>query len=112
MPDSIPIRVARGVKYLDDHKPEWRRLISAEDLDMASCRRCVLGQLFESFNSIKAGLFLCSAHDSYDHFCRMAESHGLEADKSDTDGMMENYDELTAEWRKHLANPEYILEVP
>ena len=110
--DSIPTRVARGVRYLDDHKPEWRRQVSEGLLDMGNCTQCVLGQLFGNFNSIKAKDLLCDTNDSYNHFCDVAKSIGMESTEFFDNGDGSEWHLLTIEWRKHLTNPEYIQEFP
>lgn len=42
---SIADRVAAGAAYLDEHIPDWVRLITVERLDISSGCRCILGQL-------------------------------------------------------------------
>lgn len=41
--------VALGAKRLDEIRPGWRNEIDTEELELASCSRCVLGQLFGGF---------------------------------------------------------------
>lgn len=47
-------RVERGMAWLDAHVPGWLDRIDMETLDIGDCDRCVLGQLFGSFD---AGIF-------------------------------------------------------
>ena len=46
--DYLP-RVKRGIEYLDKHNPHWWRQIEVTELQMSSCRHCVLGQLYGDF---------------------------------------------------------------
>lgn len=62
-------RVQRGARLLDEKVPEWFNKIDIETLNIASCLKCVLGQLFgyfsdESLNRL--GLTLYS-HDDIEH---------------------------------------------
>lgn len=45
-PDTPASLVAEGVKLLDERVPGWWRVINLEELHMADCTVCVLGQLF------------------------------------------------------------------
>lgn len=42
-------RVANGVSVLDRVDERWREQIRPRALDIASCRRCVLGQRFDCY---------------------------------------------------------------
>lgn len=46
--------VNRGIALLDEKAPGWRGKIKPENLDLADCRYCVLGQVFKHYSS---GLF-------------------------------------------------------
>lgn len=43
---TVAERVAAGATVLDEHAPDWVDRISLADLNIGSCRRCVLGQVF------------------------------------------------------------------
>ncbi len=43
-------RVARGARLLDRKRLNWCRMIDRPTLDLGNCYRCVLGQLFSSFD--------------------------------------------------------------
>jgi hypothetical protein len=43
---AVAESVARGAALLDDQLPGWAERIDPEQLQIASCYRCVLGQLF------------------------------------------------------------------
>ena len=49
MNDALQSRVSRGAQLLDSLKPGWREMV--QDLQMASNKRCVLGQLFGGFTA-------------------------------------------------------------
>lgn len=42
-------RVLNGAKWLDENRPGWFNEIDIQKLDLHSCGRCVLGQLFGNF---------------------------------------------------------------
>ena len=41
--------VAQGAKLLDDRVPNWREEIDIDKLNMGSCLRCVLGQIYGEY---------------------------------------------------------------
>jgi hypothetical protein len=43
---TIAERVANGAELLDEKKPGWDQRIDLDTLQMHSCYRCILGQLF------------------------------------------------------------------
>ena len=47
---SIKARVAAGAALLDNSRPGWAAEIDIEKLVMASCKRCVLGQLYGDYS--------------------------------------------------------------
>jgi hypothetical protein len=46
---DIPACVARGALLLDRVRPGWWREINDDELNMAWCRECVLGQIFGDY---------------------------------------------------------------
>lgn len=64
-------RAARGAALLDRERPGWAAKVVPARLDLADCRRCVLGQLFQSFGPGLAALGLQSR----------AADHGFAADR-------------------------------
>jgi hypothetical protein len=81
-------RVAAGVAWLDENVPGWAERIDLEQLNLASCQRCVLGQLFGDFNDAPqpASGLVTSAHLGFDRH------HG--------EPNFTAYSALTAEWRR------------
>ena len=51
-------RVLAGARLLDEQCPKWEKDIDLERLEMDSCRRCILGQLFGDYNNGKLALGL------------------------------------------------------
>jgi hypothetical protein len=49
--DSIESRVALGAALLDERRPGWFREVDRDSLEMGSCRRCVLGQLYGLYSA-------------------------------------------------------------
>jgi hypothetical protein len=48
--DAMQERVQRGIELLNAKVPGWVERINIDELNMAICARCVLGQLFEHFD--------------------------------------------------------------
>lgn len=57
-PEGIRERVAMGANMLDQYMPGWHERINANDLEIRNCAKCVLGQLFQNFQSHESGDFL------------------------------------------------------
>ena len=43
---TIPKRVQNGIKLLNQHRPNWRSLVSLDRLEMSKTDDCILGQVF------------------------------------------------------------------
>jgi hypothetical protein len=92
MTATIAGRVARGAALLDEMKPGWDARVDLAELDLSSCRQCVVGQLFgEEFGRwpYETGLRALGipffGEDEY----------GFEKEATG-----EEYAALTAEWRR------------
>lgn len=48
---TVEDRVASGVYMLDIFSPGWRQKIDLANLDITSCRDCVLGQIYGSYET-------------------------------------------------------------
>ena len=98
---QAPKRAVAGALFLDEHLPEWPRLLTRQ-LSMASTRNCVLAQLFERFRQGAATLKLDDAATLYLGFraCSSELGNNIRAFKP-------YYDVLTQAWeserRKRLA---------
>lgn len=44
------VTVTRGIAYLDEHLPGWQDEIDWEALDMNTCEKCIVGQLFGDYD--------------------------------------------------------------
>lgn len=51
--EDIKLRVKKGANILDEfyESPDWVKRMNLQQLDMAHCGRCVLGQLFGGFGN-------------------------------------------------------------
>lgn len=99
-------RVANGVEWLDQTKPEWRSLIDLDHLRMHSIQSCVLGQVFRD-EAYKA-----SRGSGYSHIYESLPlpkgigryqwmiDHGFEY------GPLSSYEELTEAWREAIEEGE------
>lgn len=47
-PDEVEARVERGTESLDNTMPGWWEKVDLSTLDISSCSRCVLGQVFKT----------------------------------------------------------------
>lgn len=47
--NALNERVERGAALLDEHRPAWWRSVVFRDLEMWSCSKCVLGQVYGRF---------------------------------------------------------------
>jgi hypothetical protein len=83
---SIAERVAAGVAWLDAEVPDWWRDIRLDRLEMASCTRCVLGQVFGEYGDAPLG-------DLFEQPLRLGFNVSLAND-------FREFGELTAEWRR------------
>ena len=80
------VTVTRGIALLDEHLPGWQDEIDWDDLEMDTCEKCILGQIFGDYQK---GLRLL----------------GLEGDRGtrygfNTEG---SWDKLTNLWRRMVA---------
>ena len=46
---EIKLRVRAGMALLDEERPGWRDAINLDELDLQSCYKCILGQVFNEF---------------------------------------------------------------
>jgi hypothetical protein len=93
MTENYAAKVAAGIKLLDSRKPGWRSKIVMDELDLASCDVCVLGQVFGSYDTGKYDLGL----DSY-----ATKEYGFNTDYSMT--------ELTQAWKDALGKNNILVE--
>jgi len=83
--------VHRGAEVLDIVSPGWEREVELASLDMRSCFRCVLGQIFGSYDGGMSVLAQKSGK-SVDPL-----QFGFTAMDDD------DYNDLTREWRQAIA---------
>lgn len=92
-------KVAAGIKFLDSKvssgkvPANWRDKIKLEDLDLASCGVCVLGQLFGDYSDGKYALDI----DNYD-----TKDYGFNTDY--------DFQQLTAAWKDALGKNNVLVE--
>lgn len=104
--EPIETRVNRGAALLDEKVPGWWERIDLEQLQLSSCIRCVLGQLF--------GIYGQGIRELGDSIRLVADAirHGLFVfDAAD-------YEPLTAAWkqliqqRRQKVSPAKVWEKP
>lgn len=59
--EELDARVHRGVEFLDEMRPAWRKQIDPETLDLSSGHSCILSQLFGGFREGRETLGLSLA---------------------------------------------------
>lgn len=92
-PDAtVAERVAAGAAWLDGNQPGWVDRIDLERLDIGSCMRCVLGQLYGEYS-----LAPLEVRYDYDTDVWLALSFGFDA--VNRPGQPSVAD-VTAEWRR------------
>jgi hypothetical protein len=84
-----------GAEFLDREQPGWASHINLEELDLSSCTRCVLGQLFGDFTDA-----------TYEMDLDSPESYGFdlgdEWNAMDEAGNAVKYDLLGDAWRMEI----------
>lgn len=92
-------RVSRGIALLNEKRPQWKESINMEKLDLQSCYRCIIGQLFGCYTE-SALRSLGTNIDSCWHYgfsLKRSELYGMYVGKS--------FAELTNEWIKQIQAP-------
>lgn len=74
--DTITERVRRGAMLLDASVPGWAQRIDDRDLNIRSCSRCALGQVYGGYEDGMDALFPETNLRARDIF---ATAHGFEA---------------------------------
>lgn len=91
---EVKTRVGRGMKLLDSELPTWRADILLDKLDMHECDRCVLGQLFGTFDDGVDSLGLDPAE---------VVDHGFDVDDDRyPPRLAPGYKLLREEWRRAI----------
>lgn len=103
-------RVARGVEWLDRHRPDWRSRITLPEFDIESTCNCVIGQVFAQeaaerntgkvfsiYSGWSTGMYAALGND-YDSVRAdaFAIRHGFDSGQGVT------YGELQAAWERVL----------
>lgn len=92
--------VARGMRLLNKIYPKWWKKISFRQLNLASCKECVLGQLYKDYeNGCKEITEKTRGKiNTYDEI-RVRQKYGFSASLS-----LYSYDTLTIQWKKSIKN--------
>jgi hypothetical protein len=81
MPAVLSPAVERGAALLDEKCPGWAERVDVESLNIASMRRCILGQLYGHYTTGRDRLEL-----------GIGSTYGF-------DSHLRGYDELNQDWR-------------
>ena len=100
MPDSIAVRVSRGIAWLDAEQPGWERSIDLTELDVSSCTACVLGQVFAREADDEGWSGFEYALDVYESGEKLSYAHHYGFANGKVRG--DDFDELTAEWVRRI----------
>ena len=93
---TVTERVANGVRLLDEKLPGWEKRVNLTTLEISSCKKCVLGQVFGYFST---GILSTTV---------LAANHGFGCCESLGDGPFSQFHPrreaafaaLTAEWKR------------
>ena len=91
----LELKVDNGVALLDRHEPGWHHHIDLSDLDICSANRCIMGQLYGSY---ERGVRYMSEREGMDTYVRRLDAvkYGFAADGQRC------YEVLTAIWRRRV----------
>lgn len=91
---TIEQRVRNGATFLDANVVGWEDKINVDDLNVGSCMRCILGQLFAGFRS---GAIALDLRDDE------AAALGFQVTEYEKDNDIHTpFRELTTAWRELL----------
>lgn len=98
MTTKLKERVKKGIEFLNNEIPKWKEEIEVDMLDLGSCRRCILGQIFDDYEE---GL------DKLDILESSASDYGftLSQEVIDSDNeakIKDDFECLTNAWRDAL----------
>lgn len=97
--------VYRGAALLDDLVSGWFMIVDINLLDMQSCEKCVLAQIFGEFNTgIITVKQLIGSHSSYS-YQRIAYHCGFDL-PSEYDY---HFDVLTEQWRDEIKRRDHCV---
>lgn len=60
---AYPSTIPEAALILDTVKPDWAKSIHIEDLNIRSCRRCILGHLFGEYEAGMQKVFRIDVND-------------------------------------------------
>lgn len=94
-------RVAAGITFLDKRKPDWRGYISLARLDTKNAFKCILGQIYGSYEFGLTVLGITHVEsEAYGFNIENCEDH----DGPISDELIRLHNELTAEWEEALGS--------
>jgi hypothetical protein len=100
---DMQARVQRGMRLLDERVPGWQVDIDLDELDMHSCDRCIVGQLYRS-GRLRADDAVNPWYGFHDALSALgvanASLFGFDI-PSDHDGF--DFDDLDEEWTMRLV---------
>jgi hypothetical protein len=93
---TIAERVARGAALLDEKQPGWWQRIYPDIIDIDSCERCVLGQVYEAEDGNDYGYSTGLTALGID-LGGPEHDHGFDCD-------WDEQEDLTAAWRELIES--------
>ena len=92
--EDIILAVKRGAYWFDENHPDWARKINLDELDMAQCDRCIIGQAIGDY-----AIAITEMFSSFSIGNAWAMEHGFQ--RPDTkcyeESMYSDWDEYRAE---------------
>lgn len=96
--DKLAERVQEGALLLDRELPGWYTKVNPDTLQMSSCTKCVLGQLYGSDNTVGTGFDIGQeflfGEDA--EFTDQAEKFGFDAECGE-------YEQLRGRWKHEIG---------
>jgi hypothetical protein len=98
--ESVQECVARGIALLDEKRPNWRRRLDADLLDLSDQYLCVGGQLDGSYAAAMIALGVTADAESYGFTasCDLTVDH-----ENDMRRWLEDCNSLRDEWIRQLS---------
>jgi hypothetical protein len=100
---EMELAVAKGVRYLDKHNPQWFLRINLNTLDLGEPGLCILGQCYGSFWEALGHAVTSPSGRGRDN--PWAIRYGFNVPTADSDEETPNgaYEYLTFEWVPYIA---------
>lgn len=102
---QIPEEIKAGMALLDEKVPGWREKVNPQQLNMAYCFTCILGQVFGEYTHGLKRLGIADDEEVYSEFDpetnEQAQNLGFQSKVHN--GIWLDYDYLNKAWKEALS---------